>query len=704
MSKKSCHIDYDHSNAAFGSAEELLQGISVATICFDSQGSYICSNRAFRELFSVEDIGGNHPAKEQVAEYIQNNKIAPQRIHEKGSFGAEIVPQNNLTHLNDGRIVQLQESHINLSWAGEVCLQQWIDHTPVSRAFGEIESELNMLLELINQVPDQIYFKDIHSRFIRINPALAKRYGIDTPSEAVGKSDADYYSREHAELTRLEELEMMREGEPVFNQLHQEIWDDGSESWNVSTKMPMFNAKGEIIGLSGISHDITEHKRREADAWQQANYDGLTNLANRNYFFEQLQVYINRAKHQGSEFAVMLLDLDRFKEVNDTLGHGQGDLLLVHTAQRMQQALRESDLVGRLGGDEFGVIVEFTDIGQLQPLLERLLAEIEKPLTLQSVQVSVSASIGIALFPQDATNADELLSRADEAMYSVKEQGRSGYSLYSAELSEVTKRRLRLASDLRAAIGSDQISLCYQPVVAASYDRIVGAEALCRWHHPELGDISPSEFIPLAEQTGLIQRLEDFIIDSVLQQLVRINSEDVSPIRMSINISPRRIMRAPERLKNLAYELDELGIYRSQLVLEVTEGLLLDATDDVLDLVKTFYDQGFAISLDDFGTGYCALSYLMHLDIHQVKIDRTFVERVDTDDSSHALCASIVSLAKTLGLTVVAEGVEKVVQRDLLGGLGCDYYQGYLFSRPLSSEAFMSLLDAQWMKEHLELR
>ena len=691
MLKKPLSNSSEQTASVLCSAQDLLQGLSVATICFDAQGTCMCSNQAFKALFSAEQVGTD-PSKSHISAYVVSNKVVPSRIRDKGSFGAEVVAKDNLTHLKDGRILELQEHHVSVTGFGDVCLQQWIDHTPVSEAFREIESELRLLLELINQVPDQIYFKDLESRFIRINPALAKRYGIASPAEAVGKSDADYYSLEHAELTRREELDMMRAGIPVFNQLHHEIWDDGSESWNVSTKMPIFNSKGEVIGLTGISHDITEHKRREADAWQQANYDGLTHLANRNYFMEQLHERIANSKHKRERFAVMLLDLDRFKEVNDTLGHNQGDLLLVHIAQRMQGVLREKDLVGRLGGDEFAIIVEYRALEQLEPMLKRLLAEIELPLVLQSIQVSVSASIGIALFPEDAVNADDLLSRADEAMYSVKEQGRSGYSLYSAELSQITARRLRLASDLRSAIGTDQISLCYQPVVEAESERILGAEALCRWHHPELGDISPSEFIPLAEQTGLILRLEDFIIDTVLQQLVEINAAGASSIRLSINISPRRIIRAPDRLRTLAHELDDLHIYRSQLVLEVTEGLLLDATDEVLELFSLFYKQGFAISLDDFGTGYCALSYLMHLDIHQLKIDRSFVEKIDTDESSHALCASIISLAKTLGLTVVAEGVEQEVQRDLLGGLGCDYYQGFLFSRPLNSETFMTLI------------
>jgi len=690
-------------SAEMGRVEELVTSLPVATICFDVNGGFICANIEFQALVQGSSIDFERLSKDELCAQLESGRDLPSLTPEVGVFGAKQAPAVELSQLSNGRVVELLERTLKIEGVGEYKLQQWVDHTPMARSCSETESEMRLLLELINQVPDQIYFKDVNSRFTRINPSLAKRYGIASASEALGKSDADYYSKEHAQQTRAEELEIMRTAKPVFNQMHHEVWDDGSESWNISTKMPMFNSKGEVVGVTGISHDITEHKRREADAWRQANYDSLTTLANRNYFLQQLSARLTHAKHTGGHFAVMLLDLDQFKEVNDSLGHSQGDSLLVHVAQRLVHVLRDTDLVGRLGGDEFAIIVEFSTIEQLDPLLTRLLSEIEQPVDLHQAQVSVSASIGVAVFPDDGDTPGELLSHADEAMYHVKGRGRAGYSFYSSELSELTKRRLRLASDLRAAICTEQISVVYQPVVSAHYNRIVGAEALCRWSHPELGEIPPSEFIPLAEQTGLIQRLEDWILDTVLQQLVQINNLNVSPVRISVNISPLRIMREPKRLSELAAELDSLGVYPSQLVIEVTEGLLLEATEEVLELFDILNKQGLVISLDDFGTGYCALSYLMHLNIQQVKIDRSFVERIDIDANSQALCASIISLAKTLGLSAVAEGVEEEVQRDLLSGLGCDYYQGFLFSKPLKPEVLMQKLAEQRQHEELVL-
>ena len=682
---------------------DCLEMLPVATICFGTDGSFLFANYAFQTLCSLSRSELEVLDAAGLKAHLLELEAQPARIAAEGVFGAAVSPQANLRHLKDGRVVEVLYQQLSLPELGDINVQHWVDHSTVGRAFREIETELDLLLKLINQVPDQIYFKDLESRFTRINPALARRYGLDSAAEAIGKSDADFYSAEHAKLTRGEELEMMQQRRPVFNQLHHEHWGDGRDSWNVCTKMPIYSAEGDVIGIAGISHDVTEHKRREADAWNKANYDGLTRLANRNFFLESLHSRLIKARNQHDNFAVLLLDLDRFKEVNDTLGHSQGDQLLVQVAQRITGELRDTDLVGRLGGDEFAIIMELSDAYEIRPLLNRLLERIEQPVVLGHEQVAVSASIGVAIYPQDADSAEALLARADEAMYSTKDQGRAGYTLYSAALSATSKHRLRLASDLRSAIDTEQIQVEYQPVVAAKYDRIVGAEALCRWYHPELGPVSPEEFIPIAEQTGLIQRLEDKILDTAIQQLAWVNRSGVSPVRISVNISPRRIMREPQRLFGLEDELQALGVYQSQLVLEVTEGLLLDASDDVLSLFNQLSTQGFTISLDDFGTGYGALTYLMNLDIHQVKIDRSFVKRIESDASSQALCAGIISLARTLGLTVVAEGVETESQQLVLQGLDCDYLQGYLFGRSMSAEAFIGLLEDQSAREKLNL-
>lgn len=689
---------------AFSSDRSLLDALPIATIGFNADGLNLFYNSTFVSFWGLESYSIKVLTREGLSELIEKQvDNTPYSLSAEGVFGSGLIPQQGCQRLHDGRVIELVEAPLALPDGKTGVLQSWVDHTAISREYRELVAEHRMLLELVNQVPDQVYFKDLDSKFIRINPSLAKRYKLDSASEATGKTDADFYSKDHADKTRAEELLMMQHRQPIYNQLHHEVWEDGSESWNISTKMAVLNSAGEVIGLAGISHDITEHKQREEDAWHKANYDGLTGISNRSFFLEQLALAVSRAKRQSEVIAVLLLDLDRFKEVNDTLGHSQGDQLLVQMAKRFIHELRDTDVMGRLGGDEFAFVLEVPDMGALPSLLERMLEVIEQPVSLNQDSVSLSASIGVALYPADASTPEGLLGCADEAMYHVKSLGRAGFDFYSEALSLSTKRRLKLSSDLRAAIGTDQISVKYQPVMAAQYDRIVGAEALCRWDHPELGAIAPSEFIEVAEQTGLIRVLEDGIIDTALAQLVEINTLNVSPIRISINISPRRIMRDPDRLLNLPKEIDQLGIARSQVVLEITESLLLDASDEILNLFQFLVFEGVSLSLDDFGTGYCALSNLINFDIQQVKIDRSFVKKVDTDLSSKALCASIIGLAQSLGLTVVAEGVETEEQRQTLIDLKCHYLQGYLFSRPTDASDLMQMLKEQHEKERLNL-
>lgn len=687
---------------AFSAYSQLLETLPIAAIGFGAKGEYLFANAAFEQLWGLDLNRVSKLTAQDLDAFVQQQIDPRPHSHSaEGVFGSGLILQKGCQRLTDGRVLELIETPLALADNHAGVLQLWVNHTSITQEYQSLLVEHKLLLELINEVPDQIYFKDLDSKFTRINPALAKRYQISSPSEAIGKTDAEFYSNEHFAITRAEELQIMQSGVAEHNKLHHEIWDDGTESWNISTKMPVLNSASQVIGLVGISHDITEHKKQEADAWNRANHDDLTHLSNRSYFMEQLNSAVSRAKRQSDMVAVLLLDLDRFKEVNDTLGHSQGDALLVHMADRFVDIMRDTDIIGRLGGDEFAFVLQFTDLEAIPELLTRILAAVEKPIELMHDSVSLSASIGVAIYPIDAQTSEGLLGCADEAMYHVKHLGRAGFAFYSEALSLSTKRRLKLSTDLRSAIGTEQISVKYQPIMAANYDRIVGAEALCRWDHPELGAISPNEFIGVAEQTGQIRLLEDSILDTVLSQIAQINTMDVSPVRISINISPRRIMRDPERLRDLPNELDSLGIARSQLVLEITESLLLEANDEILDLFQYLVSQGISLSLDDFGTGYCALSNLIHLDIQQVKIDKSFVERIDTDYNSKALCSAIIGLAESLNLTVVAEGVETQSQRQLLKDLKCHYLQGYLFSRPIEASRLMAILANQRDKERL---
>jgi diguanylate cyclase (GGDEF)-like protein/PAS domain S-box-containing protein len=328
------------------------------------------------------------------------------------------------------------------------------------------QHERALMHSMMDSVPDQIFFKDRESRFLRINTSLAKRYGLQDAALAVGKSDADFYSREHAQQTREEELEIMRTGVPVFNQLHHEVWGDGREAWNVSMKMPLRDAMGCIVGTYGIAHDITEHKKAEALIWRQANFDALTGLPNRRMLRDRWEQALNNHKRNGHGLGLLILDLDHFKEVNDSLGHAHGDLLLVQVSRRIEACLRITDTLARMGGDEFAIILtELLPEADLGDIAHKIVASFCDPFELGEHKVFVSASIGIAQFPLNGESFDDLLKLADQAMYEAKSTGRNCFCFFTSALQERAHSRLRMSNDLHTALAREQFHLVYQPIV-----------------------------------------------------------------------------------------------------------------------------------------------------------------------------------------------------------------------------------------------
>ena len=571
----------------------------------------------------------------------------------------------------------------------------WNDVTETYELRREAAYEHDLLLALIDNIPDQVYFKDHQSRFIRINPSLARRYGLNNPEEAIGKSDADFYSAEHAAQTAAEERRIMETAQGVYSQLHHEKWGDGRESWNLSTKLPLRGPQGDIIGTFGISHDITEHKQRESIIWQQANFDALTGLPNRRHLrarWEQAKVHAERSK---SMLALMLLDLDHFKEVNDTLGHAYGDELVKEVARRLQHALRGSDVVARLGGDEFAIVLS----NLYQPILaaevaQKILSTVAEPFVLNEETVFVTASIGIALFPGDGLQLDDLFKYADQAMYHAKRLGRNRFSFYTANLEAEAQRKMRLGADLRQALYTEQLYLVYQPVVDLRDGRTVKAEVLLRWNHPVLGHVSPAEFIPIAESSGWINELGDWVLVEATRQLALWRSGALPDFGLAINKSPMQVARPADRALRLAEHLKALGLPGEAITIEITEGVLLQPTDRVRERLKEFRQAGVRLAIDDFGTGYSAMSYLLQFDIQLLKIDKIFVQGMVGDERSLALCKAVVGMAQALGMEVVAEGVETPQQRELLTQIGCNYGQGYCLGKPMTAEVF-----EQWMNE-----
>lgn len=446
---------------------------------------------------------------------------------------------------------------------------------------------------------------------------------------------------------------------------------------------------------TGIMLDITDRKASEALVWRQANFDALTGLPNRSMQRDRLEQAIARSRRDHLPLALMLIDLDHFKEVNDTLGHDHGDLLLVEAARRIRHCVRETDVVARMGGDEFTVMLPaLHDLRRVDMIAGAIITSLCEVFQLGSERAYVSASIGITLYPSDADQIDGLLKNADQALYVAKDGGRNRFAYFTPEMQELAQNRVRLANDLRMAIDEGQFMVHYQPIVELATGRVSKAEALIRWRHPERGMVPPDQFIPIAESGGLISEIGDWVLKTAAAQVLQWRRELDPAFQVSVNRSPAQFRTDGSGRPAWSEVLQGLEVPGNALVMEITEGLLLDASDGVTAQLLAFRDAGVAVALDDFGTGYSSLSYLRRFDIDFLKMDRSFVAAIDGDETGRPLCRAVIVMAHELGLKVVAEGVETPAQRDWLASVGCDYAQGYLFSRPVPADEFVARVRA----------
>lgn len=451
----------------------------------------------------------------------------------------------------------------------------------------------------------------------------------------------------------------------------------------------IYNPDGTPFRRVILFSDITDKKQSEEIIWHQANFDQLTQLPNRRMFLDHLEQEIKMSARHQQLLALLFLDLDLFKEVNDTLGHDMGDRLLKQAAQRLRSCVRETDIVARLGGDEFTIILSNIDNTEsIERIAQEILKSLAEPFLLGVETAYISTSIGITLYPDDAKEADVLLKNADQAMYAAKRLGRNRFNYFTASMQEAAKSRMRLINDLHLAIDEQQFLLCYQPIVDLRSGQITKAEALIRWQHPVRGVIAPDEFISVAEDTGMIVDIGNWVFREVAKQVTLWRSQLGIDVQISINKSPIQFRDEHTTVHEWVAHLQSLGLTGSAINIEITEGLLLEASHTVRAKLLSLRDAGIQVSLDDFGTGYSSLAYLKKFDIDYVKIDRSFTRHLTADSNEFALCEAIIVMAHKLNMNVVAEGVETEEQRSLLAAAGCDYAQGYLYSEPLNAGEF----------------
>ncbi len=475
----------------------------------------------------------------------------------------------------------------------------------------------------------------------------------------------------------------------VYRNEHRILCKDNTWKWVLSRGVVIaWDAEGKPLRMTGTHSDITERKASETQIWRQANFDTLTGLPNRRMLRVRLEDALANAAARSAQVAVVFVDLDHFKEVNDTLGHEAGDLLLVEASQRIEKALSSADTVARMGGDEFTLVVtQVGDIAALEARLQSVLDVMTRAFHIRTEQVFVSASLGVAIYPDDATSVEDLFKHADQALYVAKGAGRNRYRFFTPELEEAAQNRLRLAVDLRSALSNHEFEVVYQPIVNLATGTVTKAEALLRWHHPQRGTVNPVQFISIAESTGLILEIGEWVFQQAASQVAQWQSKYHSDFQISVNKSPVQFHHRSGK-PCWAEQLHQLGLDGKSIAVEITEGVLLESGAAVAQQLAALRAGGCAISLDDFGTGYSSLTYLQRFAIDVIKIDQSFVRNLATRSTDLALCRAIIVMAHELGLTVVAEGVETEEQRDLLVSIGCDYGQGYWFAKPLSAHAF----------------
>jgi len=668
---------------------EILENVSAYIYLKDTNGRYLFANKLLREFWNVS-----------LAEFIG---FGDDKFFDVATTAA--IRQNDRRVLEHGETLRTEET-TTVKKTGVVATF-WSVKLPLRRDNGEIyalcgistdmsevkraQDDMRLASMVYESSSEAMMVTDAGGTIMAINPAFTKTTGY-TAQEIVGQNPKILNSKRHESAF----FQAMWAALNTTGSWQGEIWDkrkNGEIYPKWMTINTTFNADGTPYRRVALFSDITEKKKSEQIIWEQANFDPLTGLPNRRMFHDRLEQEIKKAHRNTHQLALLFIDLDRFKEINDTLGHHTGDMLLAEAARRLKSCVRESDTVARLGGDEFTVILgELEDTHGIDRIAQAILKRMAAPFALGEEMAYVSASLGITLYPQDAIVIETLIKNADQAMYVAKHQGRNRFSYFTASLEEAATARMRLRNDLRVSLAEQQFWIAYQPIVDMATGAIHKAEALLRWQHPVRGLISPAEFIPIAEESGAIIEIGNWVFQEAARQVVRWRATHDPDFSISVNKSPVQFLNDSSNGNDWLEFAVDLQVPWHSIVIEITEGILLDANALVHSKLIKFRNAGLQVALDDFGTGYSSLSYLKKFDIDYLKIDQSFVRNLGHSAKDLALCEAIVVMAHKLGLKVIAEGVETREQQDMLLAAGCDYAQGYFFSRPVAAAEFEKLL------------
>lgn len=595
----------------------------------------------------------------------------------------------NINIHKDGTLVYIETSGVPIfDSQGIFKGYRGVDRNISERKKKEIE--LKLAATVLETATEAVMVTDINNHIIKVNKAFTTITGY-TIDEVLGETPSVLKSGRHDAHFYIEMLKTLQ----LCGEWEGEIWNrrkNGEIFPEWLTVSAIQNDQGDIGGYVSLFSDITKRKEYEEKIEYQANYDALTGLANRHLLADRFSRAIDRADRKNSRVALLFIDLDRFKQVNDSLGHTFGDKLLQEVSSRLYSHVRKSDTTARLGGDEFAVIFpDVPDIHHVEDSIRNILKSLSKRYKIEGNEVYLSASIGVTVYPDDGNTIDDLLRNADSAMYKAKENGRNSFQYYSGEMHKDAEKRRLLENSLRRAVNQNEFVLYYQPIVDSTTKKIVGSEALIRWKNPDMGIVSPAEFIPLAEDTGLILTIGEWVLNEACRQISSILPACPKDFFVSINVSSFQFKKNNIPLL-VGKALERFGLSPNRLVLEITESLMLNDDKSILEQLKELRRMGVGISIDDFGTGYSSLSYLHKYPISTLKIDRAFVNDLTSNKQSRALVTAIIAMSKSLGLKMVAEGIEEEQQAAILSQEGCTFFQGFLFSKPLPFDEFQCFI------------
>lgn len=640
-----------------------------------------------------------------LAEFAESSPLGILPLYDEQSFRALLtpliagqVPKLSFVTVHRRKDETLYDVEVNLQ------LTQFQGQSAIVASVLDItervlaQAQINKLSNVVEHSPNSIFITDLNGRIEYANQKFEQINGYSR-AEYLGKSPAILKSGEMPEEFYRElwqNLKNLRDWKfDICNQRK-----DGTQYWAREHVSFVRDHRGEITHFMSISQDITEMREKELALQHQARYDQLTGVCNRFLGMERLRESIKNSLATGLNTVVMFLDLDNFKNINDNLGHRTGDVILIEAAGRLKALLRDSDSLARFGGDEFLIILDgIADLKDSEHIVESIYQSFLTPFFVDENEIFVTVSSGISVSPADGSDADELVRYADSAMYHSKERGRNTFHFFDAKISDSAKTRFTIERELRSALEQNQLRVFYQPFIDLSTGEIVGAEALLRWHNPRLGEVSPNDFIPIAEQTGLIEKIGKFVLETALQQVKSWLPSLHPAFKMSVNISPRQF-RQGKIVGDLKCILSRIDVDASRIKLEVTEGLLLQSHDNPVEILNEIKSMGIGVAMDDFGTGYSSLLNLRQFSFDLLKIDRSFIHDLIENAQTRAMVNAIIAMCKSLKLQIIAEGIETAEQRDYLLQQGCELGQGYLFQKPIPATEFAALLQANGQTRH----